>query len=426
MLRRAEPERGSLSNWKLLFEALNQPDATPGPEIRWLQLWAELDGDNANAATSKAVTDKSLPEWLRTKAEILKQKHDKEQEGKMADKNKPDSDPKDAQKKTAAIEDADSMAAKNGIYIHLLQPLEDLAGQLTGLPVEADMQLYVGGAWDAHPLPSGRAEEKNGELKKWSATSLDSKKEIKFGPRLIAQLTEMIQFSDDGKLISIPEESRQSPDGIRMVARSKDGIRVLFDLRLIPINKVSKPIFTQVIESSVDNTAAITLRLPEGFLKRLHGAGQTGGCSLRHDGAAAYQKVYELRATGDSTFTVLPPQAKTTSGDNRAQIKQQISELEAGIRKDEADLAKNEGSNAPARIKAENKANYEKAKSDKAIKIQALQAQLQSMEGAPTPMHFKLDPGGYTLLLGQPNMIELCKLNVVPAVPSSQSKPSNP
>ncbi len=338
----------------------------------------------------------------------------------MTDKHKPGIDPdaKDAQKKTVAIEDADSMNAKNPIYIHLLQPSEDLAGQLTRMPVEADMQLYVGGAWDMHPVPDARAEDKDVQLNKWSPTSLDSKREIKFGPKLIAQLTEMILFSDEGKLISIPEESRQSPNGVRMVARSKEGTRVLFDLRLIPINKVSKPIFTQVIESSVDNTAAVTLRLPEGFLKRLHVAGQTSGYSLRLDGAASEQKIYDLKLTGDSTFTVLPPQAKMTPGNNSAQIKQQISELEAGIRKDEADLAKNEGSNSPARIKNENKANYEKAKTEKTIKIQALQAQLQSMEGAPTPMHFNIAPGVYTLLLGQPNMIELCKLNVVPAVPS--------
>ncbi|MDB6005243.1 MAG: hypothetical protein JWR15_2230, partial [Prosthecobacter sp.] len=312
-------------------------------------------------------------------------------------------------------------------YIHLLQPNEDLAGKITALNVEPDMQLYVGGAWDAHPLPDGQAEGKYGELKKWIATSLNNPKEIKFGPRIIAQLTEMILFSDDGKLISIPEEYRQSRDGLRMVGRSKDATRVLLDLRLIPINKVSaKPIFTQIIESSVDNNATVTLRMPEDFLKRLHLVGQTrsSGYSLRYDGSASEQRIYELNPNGDSAFVVAPPQPKMRQGDNRAQIKQQISELEAGIKKDEADVAKNERAYLPARAKNEIKATYEKAKSDKEIKLATLQTQLQSMEGAPTPMHFNLPPGAYTLLVGQPNMIELCKLTVVPAVPSSQSKPS--
>lgn len=424
------PEHGTHSDWKQLFALLNQRAENTDPDVqKWLNLWADLDGENANAAAQKNHADKSLPKWLHDKAVSLKQKHDKEQEGKMAEKDKPGSDAnaKQPPKQAVAIEDADSTSAKNDIYILLLQPNEDLAGKLTGLKVEADMQLYVGGAWDAHPRPEAGAEDKPGVLKKWMATSLDSKKEIKFGPRLIAQLTEMIQFSD-GKLISIPENDRQSSGGIRMVARSKDAARVLFDLRLIPISQISaKPVFTQTIESSLDNTAALTLRMPEGFLKRLHVVGQASSVySLRHDGAASEQKVYELRPTGDSAFTVLSPQTKTSTSYNTAQIKQQISELEAGIKKDEADLAKNEASNSPPRLKAENKANYEKAKSDKTLKILTLQAQLQSMEGTPTSLHFDLMPGGYTLLVGQPNIIELCKLAVVPAAKSSNSKPPNP
>ena len=72
--------------------------------------------------------------------------------------------------------------------------------------------------------------------------------DLKFGPTLFAKLTQMIVFSKDGMLTAIPEDLRKSPEGARIVARSKEGTKVLFDLRLIPASRASSsPILTQAI-----------------------------------------------------------------------------------------------------------------------------------------------------------------------------------
>lgn len=430
MLRRAEPGRDTRADWEQVFALPDREKNRMDPDVQqWLKLWADLDGTGAVTAAAKAATDKSLPEWLRAKAVLLKEKNDKDKAGQMADKNKPDIDPKtkEPQKPAVAMEDADAPSAKNDVYIHLLQPGEDVAGKVSKLPVEADMQLYVGGAWDAHPLPDGKAEDKSRGLKKWMSVSLDDKKEILFGPKLTAKLTEVIVFSDDGKLISIPDDFRKSSDGVRIVARGKDAMRVLFDLRLIPGGKASaSPVLANVIEAPLADAASAALRMPEGFLKRFHFLNPA--YALRHDGSASEQKIYALNPAGDSSFEVLPPQTKTNTAPNlQAQdIRRQISELEAGIKNDDTALADLEGSKLATSVKEARRASCIKGRSEKELKLQTLRAKLLSMGEAPIPVRTYLPPGHYTLLLEQPDKIELCKLHVVPAAQPSNPKPSKP
>ena len=429
LLRRAEPARGTLPTWKQLFELLGLEKSATKPGVwQWLQLWAELDDASAKAyaMAQKAAADSSLPEWLRNKAVNVKQRHDGEHASQMPPKT--DDPPKEEAKKPAAtMQDADAVSARNPLYIRLHASGEDPTGKVTGLPVAAGMRLYVGGAWDGHTLLDAQTEPKDGELKKWSSVSLDDTKAIKFGPTLLANLTDMIVFSNDGTLTALPESWRKSPDGIRIVARSHDAIQVLFDLRLIPASSVaSKPVFTQVIGAGVNNADAVTLSLPAGFLPRLHLVGLPNPVyALRRDGSAMDQKFYELKSSGDSAFQVMPPQIKMISGLNQRDIRRQIRELEKGIAKDDSDLAKNESGNLSPRQKEINRETYKKGRAAKELKLQALQAQLQSLESQP-PLHFDLLPGAHTLLLEQPNKIELCKLNVVPAASPSKSKPSNP
>jgi hypothetical protein len=432
VLRQAEPARGSLSNWEQLFELLGHQKNNVDPEVRrWLNLWIELDGasDSAYATAKTASADTSLPDWLRTKAATLKQRHDQENERGIAAKNKHagEQHAQEVQRQLSSIEDADAIAAGNPIFIHLLQSHEDPAGKVSGLPVTADMQLFIGTAWDAHPRPDGKTEPKNGELKKWVAAAGDNNSELKFGPSLFAKLTDMILFSNIGTLTAFPEHFRKSPDGVRVVARSKDATRVLFDLRLIPLGSVvARPIFTQIIETTVDNADNVTLSLPAGFLSRLHLLGlPTPVYSLRRDGTATEQKFYELKAAENSSFQVMPPQVKMPLVPALQDVRRQISELESGIAKDDKDLAANESSKISARLKEEKRETYTKGRSDKEIRLQDLRAQLQSLEGQ-TPLHFDLLPGKHTLLLEQPGKLELAGLNVVPAAKASQPKPPNP
>lgn len=287
VLRQGEPARDTRLIWEEVFKLPGDSKNSSAAEaLQWLQLWAELDNADANSdsAAQTAASNKSLPEWLRAKTAGVKQRPDKKNELRMAVKT---DEPRTqvAPKPVVIIEDADAVSATNPIYLCLLQPNEDPTGKITGLKVSDDMQLFVGSAWASHPPPDGKTEPKEGELKKWLGVSSDGSEEFKFSPSLFAKLPQMIFFSKNGVLTAIPEELRNSPDGIRIVARSKDGLQVLFDLRLLPMSSASsRPMLTQAIEATVINAAIVTLTLPAGFLSRLHIVGQQEvSYVLRHD-----------------------------------------------------------------------------------------------------------------------------------------------
>jgi hypothetical protein len=234
VLRHAEPARETRSQWEEVFKLPGGPKNSTVLEVQqWLKLWAELDeaGAHSYATAQTAASNQSLPEWLRAKAAGLKQRPDKKSEPKMAVKT---ADPRaqEMPKPVVMIEDADAISATNHIYLCLLLPNEDPAGKIAGLKVSDDMQLFVGNAWAPHPPPDGKSDPKNGDLKKWPSVSLEGDEELKFGTSLFAKLNEMIVFSKDGKLTAIPEELSKSPDGVRIVARSKESTKVLFDLRI--------------------------------------------------------------------------------------------------------------------------------------------------------------------------------------------------
>ena len=428
-LNHEEPARDTRTTWVDLFELLERQKSPMDAEAqRWLKLWIDLDGSSRWGEAEKSYADSALPAWLREKAVRVKQQQNNPD--KMVDQGKkPSHDPtKEPPKPKIAMEDADAITSKHEIHICLLKSGEDPTSKVTGLKVAADMQLYVGAAADAQPNPDGKSEPKDGELKQWMSVSIEGKDEINFGPSRLAKLEEMIRISSTGSLLALPEQYRNAANGLRLVARSKDTVHVLFDLRLIPISSVvAKPIFAKEIPATVDNGSTATLRLPEGFLSRLHLLGQTNiSYSLRLDGTPAKQKFFELKPTVDSSFEVLPPVDKTSLGPNLQDLRRQIAELEAGIQKYDADLAALENSKLSAREKDTRRENYTKSRSDKEIKLQTLTAQLQSFE-AQKPVKFDLMPDHYSLLLELPdNKIELFKLNVTPASKSSTSKPPAP
>lgn len=436
LLRSAEPARGTLAEWELVFALPVHPkNDLDSKALQWLHLWAALNdpGPGAYATAQTVSADSSLPAWLRAKAAALKQRQDQEHENLLAAQSRQIGEQRAlaVQKQLAATEDADAMSAGISfpIFIRLLQPGEDPAGKVTGLPVIANMQLYVGGAWDAHPRPDPKTEPKNGELKKWAATSLDGKDEIKFGPTLLAKLTNMIRFSNDdtGTLTAIAEQYRHSSDGVRIVARSQDAVHVLFDLRLLPISSVAtRPVFTQVIDAAVNNAETVTLSLPAGLQTRLHLLALPNPVySLRREGTATEQRFYSLISTGESSFQVMPPQANMIPAPILQGIKRRISDLEDGIAKDDRDIAAIDGKKSSARHKDPNRETYARGRSDKEIQLQDLRAKLQGLEG-PAPLHLDLQPGRHTLLLEQPVRLEFCRLNVLSSASPSQSKPTPP
>lgn len=420
-LRSSAPEQSSRREWEQLFELSEEGSVPVDAEVKkWLSVWADLDGPESYASAQKALADLSLPAWLRTRAAEVKPPATRMAVAQGGDKA-PD---KENLKPAAQVEDADAPTAANAIFIYLLQSGEDPAGKITALPVEAEMQLYVGTSRDSHPPPDGKTEPKDGELKKWATISLDGRSEIMFGPKITAAAIDTISLSENGSLTALPESYRKSPDGIRMVARSKDGLKVLFDLRILPQSSAAaRPVFAQVIEATADNTSSAVLNLPSGFLARLRlGESAAPVYLLRRDGSVSEQKIYSLKKSGDSSFEVMPPQTQTFSALERSGIERQIKELEAGILKDTTDLAELESKKISSREKDAKREFYIKNKSNKEIRLQELQSKLQAIDGQMS-LHFDLMPGDYTLVVEVPGKVELCKLHVTPAA-SPNSKPA--
>lgn len=429
VLRHSEPARDSYVTWKEVLQLPGGTDKNATAEAQqWLQLWSELNdaSPQSSAKVQAAATDGSLPEWLRAKAAEVKQRHAGKNTPKMAVQTD-DEHEKTTPKPVVVTEDANSSAATHPIYLYLSLSNEDPTGIIKIPQVSGDMQLFVGNAGNLHPPPDGKSEPKNGELNKWSSVSLEDMEDLKFGPTLFAKVTQMIVFSKDGILTAIPDDLRKSPEGVRIVARSKEGTKVLFDLRLLPISRTSSgPILTQAVETTVVNAATVTLNLPAGFLSRLHVVGQQELLYLlSHDGPANQRKFYPLKSAGDSSFQVIPPKVQGGSGLTRIGIEKEIKELEDGIAQYLRNLAENETKNLPARIKDQNRESYTKRKDEKELRLQELKTQLQNLGGnAPPP--FDLLPGNYILALDLPNKPELCRLKVVLPSGQSPSQPTNP
>ncbi len=236
-LKNKEPERGSRESWKELFTLPDQKGQMDTQVQRWLTLWGDLDA-NSLIVAQEASADKSLPLWLREKAVRVKQQ---DKSSKMTEEeNKPSPDKaKPPPKLQTAMEDADAITSKHEIYICLLkspdaEPGEDPINKITGLKVAADMQIYIGEAWDAHSSPDGNAEAKSGQLKPLVSINVDGNDDIIFGPSKLVGLQEMIRISKTGSLLALPDKYRSPINGLRMVGRSKDGVHVLFDLRILP------------------------------------------------------------------------------------------------------------------------------------------------------------------------------------------------
>ncbi len=426
---RAEPERGSHTQWSDLFDLVDRQKSPMDAESQhWLKLWADLDGLTPRAAAEKHFADNTLPGWLREKVKSVKDKLDKAGASMVADTNKKDSaDKANETEKPKVMEDADAIPAKHDIHVLLLKPGDDFT-KATGLKVETDMQLYVGGVWDAHSSSDGKTEPKNDELKPLTSVTVETNHDYNFGPSKLSQLHDMIRISSSGALLALPDQYRNAANGLRLVGRRKDGVEVLFDLRLIASSSVvAKPILAKEVPATADNSSTATLRLPEGFIPKLHLLGMSNPVySLRQDGTSSEQKVYGLKYTADSAFEVMAPQTGMSNGINIQSIRQQITELEAGIQKDDADIAALEKTNLNARDKDTRNKEYNNRRSEKEIKLLTLRPQLQSLESLK-PVHFDLMPGNYTLLIEHSgNKLELCKLKVEPAANTHAPKPPAP
>lgn len=433
VLRQGEPARDTRLSWEEVFKLPGEPKNSLADEaLQWLKLWAELDdaSTNAYATAQTAAANNSLPEWLRTKAAGAKQRHARKSEPKMPVKVE-DKHAQEETKPMVMIEDADAISATNNIYVYLLQSNEDPAGSIAGLQVTTEMQLFVGTAWEMHTPPDGKTAPKSGELKKWLSVSPEDNEEIKFGHSLFAKLNEMLVFSKDGRLTAIPEELRKSPDGARIVARNKEGTKVLFDLRLFKPKTSPSTLLPFVLKATLIQSPEL-VESPElgALLNRLPGINTTSQFMLR----SPLNLEEPWKVSLESGKWILSQQKSTPVQNTQAmtRLANQIQALLDGIKsleklkalllkKQSGSGAKQSGSDAKLKQYEDGIAAKESELAEAKEKLAALN---QSKE-LPKPT----SPSGEYTLHASPKAgteIDICKVQIVPPANSPANPTNNP
>lgn len=431
VLRQSEPARDTRAQWEEVFKLPGDPKNSTVLEVQqWLKLWAALDDavTQSRATAQTAASNNSLPEWLRAKAAGLKQQPDKKDEPKMA--VKPD-EPRTpvVPKPVILIDDADAVSATNPIYLCLLKPDEDPAGKIAILKISDDMQLFVGGARDLHSPPDGKTEPKEGELKKWLPVSLEGDEVLKFGTSLFAKLSEMIVFSKDGKLTSIPEELGKSPEGVRMVARSKEGTRVLFDLRIFNSSASKSVLLPFVLKAAVVQTPG-SVESPElgALLSRLQVVNAASQFKLRSP--LNLEETWDV-AQQDGKWVLLQKQTSSIQNTQAMTVlANQIQALLDGIKSLEnlkEMLLKNQSGSGAKQSGTESKLKqYDDgiaAKQSELAEAKAKLAALKQPKEQPKP---SLPSGEFTLSASPKagTEIDICKVQIVPQAKSAAT-PTN-
>lgn len=411
LLRTTEPDTKDMSVWEQLNKSLeNDPTIT-----EWLKIWSGLNGSDKLKIAVAAQGNKSLPPWLAEKA------HKVQADSKPT---QPTEKPLIVVKPAATIkpknQDADTLDGKHPIYICLLKKGDTsiVINEPNGLPLEKEMQIYVGGAWDRHTIPDGASAPQRADLQRYE------KYEAKYFEKVFKIKEKHLGFGETGKEINLSADLLNSDKGCRIVARSKDESRVLFDVRILPgASATAKPVLWQTVTATAVNDGNFKLQGISGLLSRLKGwATATPSYRLRFEGPFSEQVIYDLKAADESSYSVLPPAQANAQPPRLMQLKKEISELEGGILREDEELKKNEASKSSERTKNANRDKYTKAKSEKEIKLRQKRAELAEIENHKPPP-FALKPGTYMLL---ETNTEVCKLNLVTQAKTSKSPPEIP
>lgn len=416
LLRKMQPDKLDISTWEKFNERLDKDSEI----AEWLRIWAELNGDRKIQIAETAQTNGLLPEWLKTEARKVLEARDKALADRTAAERKAmqDKAAKTANTSKPKAEDADSLDAKHPIYVALLKGGETsiIINGANELPLEQDMRVYVGGAWDKHPSPDGRTNPPKGDLQLYKY----EEQSRKYYENAYKTKEHNVGFDTLGK-IKLSADLLSSDNGCRIVARSKDESRVLFDVRIVsPASTLAKPLLWQTVTATSLNDGDVKLHGVAPILSRLKGwANRPPAYRLRLEGAASEQVVHNLKAADENSYTVEVPAEANTEINMIPLLKKKIEELKIGIKTDEDYLKKNEESNTAEKIKSKNREDYTKAKTEKETKLKEKEAELESLQ-SQKPKRFELKTGSYMLL---ETNTEVCRVDVV-SQPTNSTSPN--
>lgn len=399
------------SEWKQLNDRLKEKTISA-----WLQMWNDLHGGDKQKVAENAKKDSSLPLWMKTEAQKVLDSIQKA----IDQANKRSKEAMDAEAKRIADEtraktdDADSLVSKHPIYV--FRSVDDAIAKSDKLPIEAEMQIYVGAFADKHTMIGGKTAETAGELKKW--LEVDGKYVEGY------QSTGAIKFGQTGKITAL---SASAGEGIRLVARRKDQLRVLFEIRVLSTRSGSKPVLNSPVQVKLLKKGGdILLQGLSALLARINWKeSDSNRYQLRRDGALAEQKVFNVDYDSksddwlvkDTQVAAQPqPTLQVVSTDIDSQIRakeQEVKEWEEKVNR------KAQGADDGLKRAQE---ELQKLKNNKAGKSSS-----PPSEATPPPKNtlppFSLQQGNYTLLKGT---VEVCTIVLTSDAPASRTNSVKP
>lgn len=413
LLRTTEPDTKDMSAWERLNKSLEN-DRTIAD---WLNIWSELDNSDKLKVAKKNASNDSLPKWLTEKAnEVLADDAKRKATKKQADE-KAMIAVKPARIIKTNNQDADTLDGKHPIYICLLKKGDTsiVINGPDGLPLGKEMIIYVGGAWDRHTIPDGASPPRTGDLQRYE------KYETEYFKNKFNSKEQHLGFGETGKEINLSADLLNSEKGCRIVARSEDESRVLFDVRILPWARATAlPVLWQIVPVTAVNDGKFELQGISGLLSRLNGwATAPPSYRLRFEGSVSEQVIYELKSADGSSYSVLPPALANAPSPRQWHLISRKKELDERIKSEDAALKKNEASKASEKTKNLERERCTKAKNDAEIELKKTRAELAEIENQKPPP-FALKPGSYMLL---ETNTEVCRVDVVS--PSKNPKTLN-
>jgi hypothetical protein len=391
LLRKDKPEKSDLKEVERL--------AKDSEVTKWLEIWEGLDGDRKIQIANDGQNDRLLPEWLKIEARKVVEARDKALAETMEAERKA---MQDKAAKTAntpklkIIEDADSLGGTHPIFIF---SSKDEANQKADkLPVEKDMLIYLGGLTDKNSIGEANQKPKAGELTKYKLVDSNDTK-WKFAETMMG--TDTLEIQAAGNISRLPNRFQY---GGRIIARSKDAVKVLFDVRiLVNGSSGSRPIWAAPEPvKPVTKDGAIHLQRLGTLVTRIRWVNATTEYKLRRNGPASEQKTFDLVCNKDECL-VMPPRDPFQP---RATTSAPTSDVEGLIRSKNQEIT-----NLENEVKRKVKGSQDKLDTAKAElkELQDRQAKAVSQQQTPPPEPvrppFSLPPGEYTVFSGA---VEIC------------------
>jgi len=404
------------SEWKQLNDHLKEKTISV-----WLQMWSDLHGGDKQKVAENAKKDSSLPLWMNTEAQKVLDSIQKE----MSQAEKKKKEAMEAEAKRIADEtrsktqDADSSDSKHPIYI--FPSVSDAIKKANGLPIEAGMQIYVGAFADKHTVVGEKAAETAGQLKKWIEVDGKYVESYRSPPRAV-------KFEMKG---AITDLSADVGEGLRLVARRKDQLSVLFEIRILSPISASKQVLTSSVQvKSLKKNDDILLQGLGAILTRFHWTEtSSNGYRLRRDGALAEQKVFDITYDSSSGEWLVKAPASPAAAQPQTTLQVVSNDIDSQISAKAQEVQKWEEkvNRKPKEQGADDSLKKAQDELQKLKNTKAGKSSTPSNEAAPppknTPPPFTLQQGNYTLLKGT---VEVCTLVLTSAAPTSRTNSIKP